>query len=131
MQYPPNARIIRTMCSGRVAIKFVERAFRNGAAAVLVAGCHLNDCHYINANYQTKKRVEKLWSKLEKLGIDKNRLQLEWISAAEGEKFKEIKGIQALQTQTARRCRGVAEEWRVAVGAALHLEALQIELFNR
>jgi heterodisulfide reductase subunit A2 len=87
MQYPPNARIIRTMCSGRVAIKFVERAFRNGAAAVLVAGCHLNDCHYINANYQTKKRVERLWSKLANLGIDKNRLQLAWISAAEGEKF--------------------------------------------
>jgi len=75
------------MCSGRVASKFVERAFRNGAATVLVAGCHLNDCHYINANYQTKKRVEKLWSKLEKLGLDKNRLQLAWISAAEGEKF--------------------------------------------
>ena len=87
MQHPPNARIIRTMCSGRVATKFVERAFRNGAATVLVAGCHLNDCHYINANYQTKKRVEKLWSKLEKLGIDKSRLQLAWISAAEGEKF--------------------------------------------
>ncbi len=87
MQHPPNARIIRTMCSGRVATKFVERAFRNGAAAVLVAGCHLNDCHYINANYQTKKRVEKLWSKLEKIGIDKNRLQLAWISAAEGNKF--------------------------------------------
>jgi len=87
MQHPPNARIIRTMCSGRVSTKFVERAFRNGAAAVLVAGCHLNDCHYINANYETKKRVEKLWSKLEKLGIDRNRLQLAWISAAEGEKF--------------------------------------------
>ena len=87
MQHPPNARIIRTMCSGRVSPKFVERAFRNGAAAVLVAGCHLNDCHYINANYQTKKRVEKLWSKLNKLGIDENRLQLAWISAAEGEKF--------------------------------------------
>jgi len=97
MQHPPNARIIRTMCSGRVATKFVERAFRNGAAAVLVAGCHLNDCHYINANYQTKKRVEKLWSKMEKLGIDKNRLQLAWISAAEGEKFaSKIKEMQKI-----------------------------------
>jgi len=97
MQYPPNARIIRTMCSGRVATKFVERAFRNGAAAVLVAGCHLNDCHYINANYQTKKRIERLWSKLEKLGIDKNRLQLAWISAAEGEKFaSKIKEMQKI-----------------------------------
>ncbi len=87
MQYPPSVRIIRTMCSGRISPKFVERAFARGAAAVLVAGCHLNDCHYINANYQTKKRVEKLWKKMERLGLDKNRLQLAWISAAEGERF--------------------------------------------
>jgi len=87
MQYPPNVRIIRTMCSGRVAPKFVERAFARGAAAVLVSGCHLGDCHYINANYQTKKRVEKLWKKMEKAGLNKERLQLAWISAAEGEKF--------------------------------------------
>jgi len=87
MQYPPNVRIIRTMCSGRVTPKFVERAFAKGAAAVLVAGCHLGDCHYINANYQTLKRVEKLWKKMEQSGLDKNRLQLLWASAAEGEKF--------------------------------------------
>jgi heterodisulfide reductase subunit A len=87
MQYPPNVRIIRTMCSGRVAPKFVERAFAKGAAAVLVAGCHLGDCHYINANYQMLKRVEKLWKKMEQSGLDKNRLQLLWASAAEGEKF--------------------------------------------
>ena len=87
MQYPPSVRIIRTMCSGRISPKFVERAFARGAAAVLVAGCHLNDCHYIDANYQTKKRVEKLWKKMERLGLDKNRLQLAWISAAEGERF--------------------------------------------
>jgi heterodisulfide reductase subunit A len=87
MQYPPEIRIIRTMCSGRIAEKFVLRAFENGAAAVLVAGCHLGDCHYIDANYQTEKRVNRLWEKLDKWGIDKNRLQLAWISAAEGEKF--------------------------------------------
>jgi len=97
MQYPTNVRIIRTMCSGRVAPKFVERAFARGAAAVLVAGCHFGDCHYINANYQTQKRVERLWKKMERLGLDKNRLQLAWISAAEGErlasKIKEMQGI--------------------------------------
>ncbi|NIM57413.1 MAG: hydrogenase iron-sulfur subunit, partial [Candidatus Aminicenantes bacterium] len=92
MQYPPNARIIRTMCSGRVAEKFVLRAFEKGAAAVLVSGCHIGDCHYIDANHHTKRRVEKLWDLLEKNGIDKNRLQLAWVSAAEGEKFaKKIK----------------------------------------
>jgi heterodisulfide reductase subunit A len=87
MQYPPNARIIRTMCSGRVSQKFVERAFARGAATVLVSGCHLGDCHYINANYQTQKRMERLWKKMEQSGVDKQRLQLLWASAAEGEKF--------------------------------------------
>ncbi len=87
MQYPPNVRIIRTMCSGRVSPKFVERAFARGAAAVLVAGCHPGDCHYINANYHTQKRVEKLSKKMEQNGLNKERLQLLWASAAEGERF--------------------------------------------
>jgi len=87
MQYPPNVRIIRTMCSGRVSTKFVEHAFSKGAGAVLVAGCHPGDCHYIDANVQTQKRVEKLWKKMERLGVDKERLQLLWASAAEGEKI--------------------------------------------
>ncbi len=87
MQYPPNVRIIRTMCSGRVAPKFVERAFARGAAVVMVTGCHLGDCHYINANYQTQKRVERLWEKMEQSGLNKERLQLLWASAAEGERF--------------------------------------------
>jgi heterodisulfide reductase subunit A len=97
MQYPTNVRVIRTMCSGRVAPKFVERTFARGGAAVLVAGCHIGDCHYINANHQTKKRVEKLHSKMERLGLDKNRLQLTWISAAEGERFaSKIKEMQSI-----------------------------------
>ena len=97
MQYPPNVRIIRTMCSGRVSPKFVERAFARGAAAVMVTGCHLGDCHYINANYQTQKRVERLWKKMEQNGLNKERLQLLWASAAEGERFankvREMKSI--------------------------------------
>ena len=97
MQYPPNLRIIRTMCSGRVAPKFVERALARGAAAVMVTGCHIGDCHYINANYQTQKRVERLWKKMEQGGINKDRLQLLWCSAAEGERFaskaREMKAI--------------------------------------
>jgi heterodisulfide reductase subunit A len=87
MQYPPNVRVIRTMCSGRVAEKFVLSAFENGAAAVLVSGCHIGDCHYIDANTYTEKRVNKLWKLLQENDIDKNRLQLAWVSAAEGEKF--------------------------------------------
>jgi len=97
MQYPSNVLIIRTMCSGRVAPKFVEYAFAKGAAAVMVSGCHLDDCHYINANYQTLKRVEKLWKKMERLGLNKNRLQLEWINASEGERLaSKIKEMQVI-----------------------------------
>ncbi|UCE97025.1 MAG: hydrogenase iron-sulfur subunit [Candidatus Bathyarchaeota archaeon] len=86
MQYPPNVRIIRTMCSGRVSQKFIEHAFAKGVGAVLVAGCHPGDCHYINANHQTQKRVERLWKKMERIGVNKERLQLLWASAAEGER---------------------------------------------
>jgi heterodisulfide reductase subunit A len=103
MQYPPNVRIIRTMCSGRVSEKFVLRAFERGAAAVLVSGCHIGDCHYIDANHHTQRRVEKLWNKLEKNGIDKTRLQLAWISAAEGEKFaKKIKEMDSIVSDVSK-----------------------------
>jgi heterodisulfide reductase subunit A len=96
MQYPPNVRIIRTMCSGRVSPAFVEHAFARGAGAVLVAGCHPGDCHYINANYQTQKRIERLWKKMESLGIDRERLQLLWASASEGERVaSKIREMQA------------------------------------
>ena len=90
LQYPPNNRFIRTMCSGRVSEDFVMAAFEMGAPIVLVSGCHLGDCHYINANHQTQKRVERLWERMKKLGIRPERLQLEWISAAEGARFAEI-----------------------------------------
>lgn len=87
LQYPANQRIMRTMCSGRVDSEFILHAFEKGAPIVLVSGCHFADCHYIDANRWTVKRVEKLWDKMEKLGIRPERLQLEWISAAEGQKW--------------------------------------------
>ena len=90
LQYPPNNRFIRTMCSGRVAEKFILHAFEKGAPIVLLSGCHINDCHYINANTWTKRRAEKLWEKMKKWGIRPERLQLEWISAAEGSRFAQI-----------------------------------------
>jgi heterodisulfide reductase subunit A len=103
MQYPPNARIIRTMCSGRVDEDFILRAFQLGAPVVLVSGCHYADCHYINANRWTQKRVDRLWDRLERKGIRPERLQLEWISAAEGAKFatvmKEMERIRQTVTE--------------------------------
>jgi heterodisulfide reductase subunit A len=68
----------------------VIEAFLCGAPVVLVSGCHYADCHYIDANRQTVKRVQKLWNKLEKAGVRPERLQLEWISAAEGQKFAKV-----------------------------------------
>jgi heterodisulfide reductase subunit A len=78
------------MCSGRVDKKFLWRAFEAGAPVVLVSGCHFGDCHYIDANHWTQKRVEKVWKKMEKWGLRRERLQLEWISAAEGVRFSKV-----------------------------------------
>ena len=90
LQYPPAIRLIRTMCSGRVDQKFIWHAFEHGAPMVLVSGCHFSDCHYIDAVQSTQKRVEKVWTQMEKMGIRPERLQLEWISAAEGQKFARV-----------------------------------------
>ncbi len=90
LQFPPNNRFIRTMCSGRVDESFILHAFEKGAPTVLLSGCHLSDCHYISANHWTMRRADRLWDKLEKLGIRPERLQLEWISAAEGPRFAQI-----------------------------------------
>jgi heterodisulfide reductase subunit A len=90
LQYPTTCRLIRTMCSGRVDDKFVIHAFRMGAPMVLVSGCHFSDCHYISAVRWTQKRMDRLWNKLEKLDIRPERLRLEWISAADGQKFAKV-----------------------------------------
>jgi heterodisulfide reductase subunit A len=90
LQYPPSVRMIRTMCSGRVDESFIWYALKKGAALVLVSGCHFADCHYIDAVTWTHKRVHKVWNKMEKMGIRPERLQMEWISAAEGQKFARV-----------------------------------------
>ena len=90
LQYPSNVRLIRTMCSGRVDEKFIWHGFQKGAPVILVSGCHIGDCHYIDANHWTEKRVKKMHKKMDKLGIRRERLQLEWISAAEGVRFAEV-----------------------------------------
>jgi len=89
MKILPNFTIIRTMCSGRIDPGFVLNAFVKGADGVVVAGYHPGDCHYVNGNYKTLRRMLLLREMLAQLGIDKKRLRLEWISAAEGKKFME------------------------------------------
>ncbi len=90
MQQVPNVRIIRVMCSGRVDPTFIIKAFEAGADGVLIAGCHPGDCHYIGGNYKTIRRISLLHNMLEQLGIEKERLRLEWVSASEGAKFAGI-----------------------------------------
>lgn len=86
-QQPPTARIIRVMCSGRIDPLHVFNAFLEGADAVLVTGCHIGDCHYVNGNDKTKIKYKFLENVTRELGLEKERLQLNWISASEGEKF--------------------------------------------
>ncbi|MHA1126912.1 MAG: hydrogenase iron-sulfur subunit [Candidatus Heimdallarchaeota archaeon] len=99
LKYPPNIKIIRTMCSGRIDPQFIVDAFDNGADGVLIAACHLGDCHYISQNYKTVKRVDLLHKMFESYGIEKERLRLEFISAGEGNKFADtvIEMVQTLK----------------------------------
>jgi len=90
MQYPPTTRVIRLMCSGRVTSGFILEAFRLGADGVLVTGCHPGDCHYISGNQNAVVTMEKTTQLLALLGIEKERLRLEWISAAEGARFARL-----------------------------------------
>src|SRR5712692_7427870 len=87
-KYAPNARIIRVMCSGRIDPQFVLDAFAKGADGVLIGGCHPGDCHYIEGNYKTLRRVRLLKRMLKDMGIEEQRFRLEWISASEGDKVK-------------------------------------------
>ncbi|MDV3277004.1 MAG: hydrogenase iron-sulfur subunit [Nitrososphaerales archaeon] len=100
IQYPSNSRILRTMCSGRVSQKLMLYAFSKGAGAVLVTGCHPGDCHYINANLQTEKRVERWRTILKARGVNPDRLQLWWVSAAEPKRFADkVREMTQLITQ--------------------------------
>ena len=88
--YPSNIRIIRVPCSGRVDPLLVLKAFQQGADAVMIAGCHPGDCHYVQGNYYARRRFALLRQFLDYLGIEKERLRLEWVSASEGRKFARL-----------------------------------------
>jgi len=90
LQYPPNIRIIKVMCSGRVNPQFVLKAFQEGADGILVSGCHPGDCHYLEGNYHAKRKLSLLRDLLEFVGIDPRRFQVSWVSASEGHKFAEV-----------------------------------------
>lgn len=84
IKYPANVRMIRVMCSGRVDPAFVLRAISKGADGVMIAGCHPGECHYLEQNYKTMRRFEMLKQTLKGLGMEEERIRLQWASAAEG-----------------------------------------------
>ena len=90
VKYAANTRTIRLMCSGRVDPQFIVEAFAKGADGVLIGGCHPNDCHYAEGNYKCLRRFRLLRRVLKDLGVAEDRLRLEWISAAEGERVKTV-----------------------------------------
>ncbi|HHY32405.1 MAG TPA: hydrogenase iron-sulfur subunit [Firmicutes bacterium] len=90
LAYPANLRIVRVMCSGRVDPEIMVDPFLRGADAVMVLGCHPGDCHYLSGNYQAEQRVRTLWMVFDHLGIDRARLYLDWVLAAEGARFADM-----------------------------------------
>ena len=99
LQYATNVDIVRVMCSGRVDPTFVLRAFQLGADGVLICGCHPGDCHYSEGNYKTARRIPLLKKVLSQFGIEDERVRLEWVSAAEGDRFAAIVNEMAEQVR--------------------------------
>jgi len=89
-QYPPNVELIRVMCSGRVNPNFILKAFQMGADGVMVAGLHIGDCHYLDGNVKAERMFNMTQELVKVLGINLDRLSLEWVSSAEGTRFAEL-----------------------------------------
>ncbi|MFW9937303.1 MAG: hydrogenase iron-sulfur subunit [Candidatus Thorarchaeota archaeon] len=89
-QYPTNIRPIRVMCTGRIPKSFILQAFLEGADGVLIGGCHIGDCHYLEGNYDMLRRYNEVHEVLAKVGINPNRFRLEWVSASEGKRFSQV-----------------------------------------
>jgi F420-non-reducing hydrogenase iron-sulfur subunit len=87
LQYPPNLRVIRMMCSGAIDPVYVIKPLLEGADGVLIGGCHPGDCHYQTGNYKARRRVAILKETLKQVGLDEERVWLRWISASEGKLF--------------------------------------------
>ena len=90
MKYPPNVVPITVMCSGSISPNYILSAFKDGADGVLVSGCHPGDCHYIKGNYYARRRIALVKELLEFIGMEPQRFQMSWVSAAEGAKYTKI-----------------------------------------
>jgi F420-non-reducing hydrogenase iron-sulfur subunit len=119
MVYAPNARVVRIMCSGRLDPQFVLTAFREGADGVLIGGCHPGDCHYQEGNYKALRRVILLKRFLKDMGIEEERIRLEWIAASEGDRVQKVMNE---MTEAVRKLGPMHLEPR-AMAAHAHAEA--------
>ena len=90
LQYPPNARIIRVMCSGMIHPNLIVEALTRGADGVLMCGCHPGDCHYLDGNVKAERRADAVKLMLQDFGLEEERFRLEWVSASEGPKFAQV-----------------------------------------
>ncbi len=104
LQYPPNIRVIRVPCSGRVNPQFLVKALKDGADGVWVSGCHPGDCHYQTGNYFARRRFYVMKELLEFVGVEPERINFSWISASEGKKFQEV------ATEVTERVKKVADK---------------------
>ncbi len=134
-RYPPNIRIIRVMCSGRIDPDIILDSFLYGADGVFIGGCHLGDCHYVEGNYYAEKKIEMARRLLKEAGVEPERLRLEWISASEGERFaatikeftEEIKemGRIKFEKEEMEAVRMVAADYRLRILATKERELLE------
>ncbi len=112
IQYPPNIRMVRLMCSGSVDPLYVLKSLLEGADGVLIGGCHPGDCHYTNGNYKARRRITVLKSILRQIGLEEERVVLRWISASEGKRFADT------VTEMVERLKGIGpnplkEVWQI------------------
>ena len=117
MKYAPNTRVIRVMCSGRVDPQFVLEALAHGADGVLIGGCHPGDCHYQSGNYKALRRFRLLKRLLLAFGVEEERIRLEWISAAEADKLRDVVNEMVAQVKALGPARlgTPAEDWAVGL----------------
>ncbi|MEA1957855.1 MAG: hydrogenase iron-sulfur subunit [Euryarchaeota archaeon] len=134
-RYPPNIRIIRVMCSGRIDPEIILDSFLYGADGVFIGGCHLGDCHYVEGNYYAEKKIEMARRLLKEAGVEPERLRLEWVSASEGERFaatikeftEEIKEMGRIEfdKEKMEAVRMVAADYRLRILATKERELLE------
>lgn len=107
LAYPANVRLVRLMCTGMIDVKYILKAFLDGADGVFIGGCHPGDCHYLNGNLKARKRVAGVRKIVEQFGLEAERLRLQWIGASEGPEFQKsmaefVEAVKALGPSPAR-----------------------------